>query len=225
MEHELVAEGIMKQYGVRQVLTDCYVTCRTGEVVGLLGRNGCGKSTMLEIIYGVRDAEQAQVRVDGRLYNSPFREKDLLAFLPQGNFIPNGLTISDLVKIFKLEKDQVDKLLSYPRIKELLNLRIGSMSVGQSKYAGLMLLLHTNAKFILMDEPFSGLDPLIAEEVIGILRRYKNKGIILTDHNYRHVLNCCTRFMVLHEGAIHQVKDPQEDLIRFNYLPPGAFDQ
>ncbi|RFS26975.1 ATP-binding cassette domain-containing protein [Chitinophaga silvatica] len=221
MVHQLVADGIVKSWDLRQLLTDCYMTCSTGEIVGLLGRNGCGKSTMLQIVFGTLESEQCRVKVDGQLYRKPYKARDLIAYLPQGNFVPRHLKVADLVKLFPVSAVNAAKFLSNPRISQIQDLRISELSGGQERFVEIMLILHSSAKFILLDEPFNALDPIIKEEVIAIIRSHTHQGIILTDHDYTNVLAVSTRIMLLNEGALKQIQDLKE-LEWYKYLPENT---
>ena len=214
----LEVDGIELTFGRRTILQDVYLRCETGAATGLIGRNGSGKSCLLKIIFGSLRGSFHSVRVDGRYVVRAHEESDLLAFLPQNGFAMNYLTGTGLASIFRLNSDAIDYLRSIDSVDRHFDQKIGELSAGLKKLIEVLIVLHMPRKFILLDEPFSFLSPILVEEVIrAIGRQAGHKGILLTDHLYRHVLEVCDRHYLLTNGNLRTVTDLAE-LKRYGYL-------
>src|SRR5690606_9764572 len=100
MTHVLEVDSLIKSFGFKHLLTDIYLKCTTDEVLGILGRNGTGKSTLLQIIFGSMEAESKSIRIDGQFYANPYTEGDKIGYLPQSDFLPNDDTVTSVVKRF-----------------------------------------------------------------------------------------------------------------------------
>jgi lipopolysaccharide export system ATP-binding protein len=217
MYNLLEVDSVMQSYGNRQVLTDIYLKCGTGDIVGILGRNGCGKSTLLKIIFGAVNSGNKFVRINGNVYQTPFKAADLIGYLPQHTFLLPHLTIRKITELY-LNKSQVEPFLNDPVIGNLQNNKINSLSGGELRYFEIKLMLNSNYQFIMLDEPFNGVAPILVERLKEMITEHaKTKGIILTDHDYNNVLDVANRYCLIHDGAIKHINDRQ-DLVRWGYL-------
>ncbi len=217
MSSLLEIDSVIKSYATRQVLTDIWLSCLTGDIIGILGRNGCGKSTLLKILFGSLEAERKFIRIDGKVRDCPFETPGLISFLPQDNFLPKYLKISKIITLF-LGKDKVNDFLNDPLLESLSGHRISDLSAGELRYFEIKLLLLSNSKFVILDEPFTGLSPLLIDRIKEmIISASLNKGIILTDHDYRNVLELANRYCILFDGGIRQI-NTKEDLVKWGYL-------
>lgn len=215
MLHILEVDSVQKYFGERSILTDVYLQCRTGEIIGLLGRNGCGKSTLMQIIFGTLDAQKF-IRIDGTIYEEPYKTKDLIAYLPQHDFIPKYLSVKKAAHLYLGKK--TEHFLDDAVLKPLSNHKIGALSGGEIRYLEVKLLLNTPSRFILLDEPFSGVSPVMVEQIQKlILEKSPEKGIILSDHDYRNVLKITSRCCLIHQGSIKAIAG-KEDLVRWGYI-------
>lgn len=213
----LFVDSVTKSYDNRVILSDVFLSCEIGEIKGLIGRNGCGKSTLLKIIFGVEKAEYKFVKVDGKLIKNTADSKGLISYLPQNHFLPNGIKIISIINLF-LEKRHAEKLLLNAFVNPLLNKTSQELSGGQRRIVEILLLIHTNAKFILLDEPFNGLSPILKEYVLECLLEVKtDKGIIITDHDYENVLKLADTISFLKEGYLRDIKDKSQ-LIALGYF-------
>lgn len=216
MLHILEVDSVQKYFGERSILTDVYLQCRTGEIIGLLGRNGCGKSTLMQIIFGTLDSQKF-IRIDGKIYEEPYKTKDLIAYLPQHDFIPKHLNVKKAAHLY-LGKEKVEHFFDDAVLKPLSNHKIGALSGGEIRYLEVKLLLNTPSRFILLDEPFSGVSPVMVEQIQKlILEKSSEKGIILSDHDYRNVLKITSRCCLIHQGSIKAITG-KEDLLRWGYI-------
>ena len=209
-------------FGHRRILSDIYLRCETGDIIGLLGRNGSGKSTLLKILFGSLNCYHKFIRIDGVIYNKPYTSPGVISYLPQDSFLLPHLKVEQVVKLYL--KQQGTEFLDDEFLQKLSGNKIGSLSGGELRYLEIKLLLHLPSKFILMDEPFNGVSPLMIDHTKEMIRRYSaTKGIILTDHDYRNVLNVATKQYLLRDGAITPVND-RNDLVKWQYLPENSID-
>jgi len=222
MHSKLEIDSIAKSFGERRVLTDIYLNCETGDIIGLLGRNGSGKSTLLKIIFGTIKSDHKFVNVDGVIYNNAFKFPDVMSYLPQDSFLLAQLTVKQAVKLYL--QTRPDAFLEDDLLYKLTNNKINSLSGGELRYLEIKLLLHLPSKFILMDEPFNGIAPVMVEKLIIMIKGYSaTKGIILTDHDYINVMNVATKHCLLHDGSIKEIKS-REDLIKWQYLTVNSLE-
>jgi len=222
MHSILEIDSVTKSFGGSPVLTDIYLKCETGDIVGLLGRNGSGKSTLLKIIFGTMKSDNKFIKVDGAIYNDAYKFPDVMSYLPQDSFLLAHLTVKQAVKLY-LQK-RPDAFLEDNLLYTLTNNKINSLSGGELRYLEIKLLLHLPSKFILMDEPFNGVAPVMVDVLKDMIKKYSaTKGIILTDHDYINVMNVATKHYLLHEGSIKGVKS-REDLIKWNYLTKNSLE-
>ena len=220
-KHKLEADSILFNIGYRQLLADIYLTCQTGEIVGLLGRNGCGKTTLLKIIFGTKIPDHKHIRIDGEVCQAPFRQKGLLAYLPQHDFLPKNIPLKKIINLYHDNPLQQELIKQDKRVQIHLNKFADELSKGERRYFELMLLLHLDVKFLLLDEPFSGVEPLYVEYIEELLQRHlPNKGFIITDHDYRTVLRTSSRIILLTNGSCKHIKS-QEELMEWGYIPEG----
>jgi ABC-type multidrug transport system ATPase subunit len=204
--HKLEIDSVLLNYGAHVVLTDVYLKCETGRITGLLGRNGTGKSSLLEVIYGSRMAKQKFVRFDSIPVKTPFQVPDLMCMLPQFNFIPLGFNIKRVLKDFKLDFAPLIKQL--PELERHYRSSIKTLSGGEKRLLELYIVLYSNSKFALLDEPFSQLSPVLVERVKEmILGQKTEKGILITDHMYRDIIEISDDLYLSSGGKIHLVKD------------------
>src|SRR5690554_3423483 len=152
---ELQVDSVTKTFGLRTILSDVYLSCKTGEVVGLFGRNGSGKTTLLKIIFGLERANTKFIRVNRKKLNNIYECRKKINYLPQSNFLPNNTKIEQLIKLF-LPKRRQELLFKNEHIKPLLDKKNQDLSTGEKRVVEILLLIHSDADFILLDEPFNG---------------------------------------------------------------------
>ena len=218
MSNLLEVDSIRKEFGTKRVLTDIAFHCKPGEIIGLLGRNGSGKSTLLKIIFGTLSAEYKFIRINNEILNQPFKTKNQLAYLYQDNFLPKNITVKQVVKIFSDEIDHKG-FLDDDVLAKVSGTKIRNLSGGESRYLEVKLMLNIDTLFVLLDEPFNGISPLHIELVKNMIREKSlKKGIILTDHDYRNVLDIANRYYLLFDGGLKPIRTRQ-DLIDWGYVP------
>lgn len=220
---KLEVEGIIYGFGVRNLLTDVYLKCEVGEIVGVLGRNGSGKSSLLKIIFGTLNAENKMIRVNNKIVNSAFSQIDLISYLPQSNFIPKTLTLRTIIAKYIPLQEKRDKIINDPHVENHLDKRVSNLSGGELRYFQILLLLNLESTFVLLDEPFSAIEPLYKEKIKDLIRNYKKvKGFIVTDHDYHNVLDLCGSIKLIVNGVFKHIKSVDE-LESWGYVPKGTF--
>ena len=219
----LKAQGLMKRYRKRTVVSDVSLAVESGEVVGLLGPNGAGKTTCFYMILGLVPIDQGTVTLDGiDLTHLPiFRRSRLgLSYLPQEASIFRKLTVAQNIQAV-LELQGVDPEDIQPRLESLLDdLHIGhlraspalSLSGGERRRVEIARALATRPRFILLDEPFAGVDPIAVLDIQQIIRFLKERGIgvLITDHNVRETLGICDHAYIINQGSVLAFGKPQE---------------
>ncbi|MCI1186850.1 ATP-binding cassette domain-containing protein [Hymenobacter sp. DH14] len=214
----LEADGIRIEFGGRQVLGSIYLRVQTGQIVGLLGRNGSGKSVLLQTIFGARAVADASVRVNGRRVVPAFREPGLLNYLPQEPLLPPSLTLARAAAL--LGVDIKAATARFPELRPQFGQTLGELSGGSARLVQALLLLHADTAFSLFDEPFSGVMPVHVETLAEEMQRVKaRKGLLITDHRYAEVLPICDVVYLLHQGRLLKLEgDVREQLRDYGYL-------
>lgn len=211
----LYIDSVAHRYRGNNVLSNVYLTCNVGEIVGLLGRNGSGKSTLLKIIFGSIKPDYMYMKIDDQQITRAYVTGQV-AYLPQDFFIPPHFKIKQLVGIYT-DKYRSD-LLALDIISRNLNTVMRELSGGQRRLVEFLLILYSDSNFILLDEPFTQLAPIIIEEMQKQLMKIKPyKGIILTDHYYQHILDTSDRIVLLHNGCDYKINSI-EDLQLHKYI-------
>ena len=226
---QLQANHLQKFYGSREVVKDVSLTVRKGEVVGLLGPNGAGKTTSFYMIVGLVRASSGHISIDDQpLEHMPIhrRARMGLSYLPQEASIFRKLNVEDNVRaVLELQEDELGKPLSEAaietRLTELLqDLRVEhlrassamSLSGGERRRVEIARALATQPRFILLDEPFAGIDPIAVIEIQRIISFLKSHGIgvLITDHNVRETLGICDHAYIISEGRVLAQGTPAE---------------
>ncbi|MDO7853748.1 ATP-binding cassette domain-containing protein [Hymenobacter convexus] len=214
----LEADGIRIVFGERQVLGSIYMQVQTGQIVGLLGRNGSGKSVLLQTIFGSRAVADASVRVNGRRVVPAFRERGLLNYLPQEPLLPPSLSLARAARLLGVDIEEATAC--FPELRPQFDKRIGELSGGSARLVQTLLLLHADTAFSLFDEPFSGVMPVHVETLAEEMQRLRHrKGLLITDHRYAEVLPICDVVYLLHQGRLLRLNgDVREQLRDYGYL-------
>lgn len=216
MKDVLEFDSIELSYGERRILFGAYMKCEVGEIVGVLGRNGSGKSSLFKVVCGSVKAQHRSVRLNGVALPADFIRRRLISYLPQDNLIPNHVTIAKAIDLFGIGKSAIVR--HFPELERQLTCKPEELSGGYRRVIELMLILHSPAKFCLLDEPFSGVMPVHIESICrAMAEAASTRGIILTDHLYRNVQSAAHRLYVLANGTAYPVRN-ENDLIARGYL-------
>jgi lipopolysaccharide export system ATP-binding protein len=212
----LVARALQKSYRSRMVVRDLSLDIHTGEVVGLLGPNGAGKTTAFYMIVGLVPADGGSIRLDEQDLTSMSidqRARLGIGYLPQESSVFRRLSVADNIMAILELRAELDRAGREQRLEELLGeLRIGhvrgtrglSLSGGERRRVEIARALAAEPRFILLDEPFAGVDPLSVLDIQRIIRELAARGIgvLVTDHNVRETLGVCARAYIVDRGII-----------------------
>ncbi len=200
-------------------MKDVSFTLERGELLGLFGRNGSGKSTLLKLLFGTLKADELTLSIrDTPVKPSEVIPKQLISYLPQHPFLPKQLKVRDIIPLFHAAEAKQDAIFYDPHIATMTHKQTGALSLGELKYFEVVLLSHLPHPFLMLDEPFSMLEPLHKEKLKEFLVNLKtHKGILVTDHYYHDVLEISDKNIVLKEGVAHEAKT-ETDLRKFEYL-------
>jgi lipopolysaccharide export system ATP-binding protein len=220
---ELRAENLKKRYRSRVVVKDVSLEVRSGEVIGLLGPNGAGKTTCFYMMVGLIPADAGEIYLDGtKLTHLPIHRRSRLglSYLPQEASIFRRLSVADNVRaVLELHTDdpdqiniRLDDLLRELHISHLGNNPAISLSGGERRRVEIARALASNPRFILLDEPFAGVDPIAVLDIQKIIGFLKDRGIgvLITDHNVRETLGICDRAYIINEGTVLAYGKPDE---------------
>lgn len=213
-KHILEIDSAELAFGGRSILSGVYLLAETGCVTAVLGRNGCGKSCLMKILSGALKAGFCSMRIDGK-WHGRFTEKEV-RYLPQHAFIPEWLRLERVLRDFGLSREELERW--FPLFVPLRGSRIGELSGGEQRILECFVILRSRTQFILLDEPFSQIAPLHVETLQTLIRQEKMaKGILLTDHMYRHVTGIADRLYVMADGQAYPCAN-DEELVRRGYL-------
>lgn len=215
----LEVDSVRLNFGDRALLHGAYLRINQGELVGLLGRNGTGKSTLLSIIYGIQTAQDACIRLNGTYVTKLYRLHGQVGYLPQQSFVPPFLRVS---QAFSLYKTDVSAIRPYfPDVDNWLPYRFGELSPGKRRMLETLIVTGSPASFLLLDEPFHSLSPLEVEALATWLVACKRtKGLLITDHAYRAVLDLSDRvYLLTGQGQTKLLQEPLTQLRQLGYLP------
>ncbi len=227
---ELHAIGLKKKYGSRTVVQDASLSLKSGEVVGLLGPNGAGKTTSFYMIVGLIAADGGEISIDGQnITHLPIHRRARLGlgYLPQEASIFRRLTVSQNIQaVLELQgrsenglrnrmediQNRLEQLLEDLHISHIRDNPAISLSGGERRRVEIARALATDPRFILLDEPFAGVDPIAVLDIQKIIRFLKERGIgvLITDHNVRETLGICDRAYIINAGSVMAEGKPDE---------------
>jgi len=222
----LCAQNLIKQYGDRNVVDGVSLNVSSGEIIGLLGPNGAGKTTSFYMIVGLVSADKGEILIDGKaITDMPMhaRAQSGIGYLPQEPSIFRKLSVEDNLRaVLQLRKDLtagqqellIDELLQEFGLTHLRNQIAMGLSGGERRRVEIARALATSPQFILLDEPFAGVDPLSVIEIQKIIQHLKERGIgiLITEHNVRETLGACDRAYILNDGRVIAEGLPEEIL-------------
>jgi lipopolysaccharide export system ATP-binding protein len=225
----LEASGLQKRYGARTVVRNVHLAVGAGEVVGLLGPNGAGKTTTFYMMVGLVRADAGEIRIDGaEVQQRPIHQRSRLglSYLPQEASIFRKLTVEENIRaVLELQLGPDGKALKAAQIQGLLDGLLDDLSItklraspalalsgGERRRVEIARALATQPRFILLDEPFAGVDPIAVIEIQRIIGFLKARGIgvLITDHNVRETLGICDRAYIISEGEVLAEGTPNE---------------
>ncbi|EGT77320.1 LPS export ABC transporter ATP-binding protein [Haemophilus haemolyticus] len=220
----LTAENLAKSYKSRKVVSDVSLTVNSNEIVGLLGPNGAGKTTTFYMVVGLVRQDQGKIIIDGEdisLLPMHNRAQRGIGYLPQEVSIFRRLTVyENLMAVLEIRKDltsqqrreKADELIEEFNIGHIRDSLGQSLSGGERRRVEIARALAANPKFILLDEPFAGVDPISVSDIKKIITDLRNRGlgVLITDHNVRETLDVCERAYIVGEGKIIATGTPEQ---------------
>lgn len=220
----LTAENLAKSYKSRKVVSDVSLTVNSNEIVGLLGPNGAGKTTTFYMVVGLVRQDQGKIIIDGEdisLLPMHNRAQRGIGYLPQEASIFRRLTVyENLMAVLEIRKDlttqqrreKADELIEEFNIGHIRDSLGQSLSGGERRRVEIARALSANPKFILLDEPFAGVDPISVSDIKKIITDLRNRGlgVLITDHNVRETLDVCERAYIVGEGKIIATGTPEQ---------------
>jgi len=229
LDTRLEAQGLRKTYGARTVVKNVHLAVASGEVVGLLGPNGAGKTTTFYMVVGLVRADAGEIRIDNKpVQRLPIHQRSRLglSYLPQEASIFRKLSVEENIRaVLELQfgadgrplppktiHELLDSLLDDLGIEKLRASPAPALSGGERRRVEIARALATQPRFILLDEPFAGVDPIAVIEIQRIISFLKARGIgvLITDHNVRETLGICDRAYIINDGSVLAYGKPEE---------------
>ena len=221
--HRLAPQSLSKSYDGHKVVDDVSMEVKSGEVVGLLGPNGAGKTSTFFMVLGLLQPDGGKIFLDGddiSLLPIYRRARLGLQYLPQEPSVFRKLTVAENIMAIletlepdlKVRQSRLEKLLADLRISHLAHQKASALSGGERRRVEITRALVTAPHFIILDEPFAGIDPLAVTDIQNIIRDLKdrNLGVLISDHNVREALGVCDRAYILNEGVILEEGTPDK---------------
>lgn len=221
MNSILELDGVILEYNGKKILQDVYIKSEVGKTTGLLGRNGTGKTSIMNIIYGNIFINNSSVRINKVVLPKSYRQPERIRYLPQFNYTPKGFKVKNIFKDYDL--DFSDFATFFPDLKKFYNSKIATLSSGEIRIIETYSILASKSLFCILDEPFSSIMPIHIDSIKMLINREKkHKGIILSDHLYEHILDTCDDLYVINNGKVHLTND-HKDIEKLKYVKPNNY--
>ncbi|GAB5565931.1 MAG: ATP-binding cassette domain-containing protein [Winogradskyella sp.] len=203
-----------------RILHGIYLKGETGKVTSILGQNGCGKSSLMNIAFGNLQPKYKLVRINNTPILKPLYKTGLVKFLPQYNFIPKSMKLSYAFNLFKI--DWNDFIMNFEPFENYKNSRLKELSGGERRIVETYIILKSESKIVFLDEPFSHIAPLHIEKIKQLIILEKaHKIMIISDHMYKHVIDCSDDIYLLKNGTTKKIGNLSE-LEDYKYLSEGT---
>jgi len=205
----LEIDNIELSFNNRKILYGVYFKAETGEITGILGRNGCGKTSLLRILFGSLNPKYGNIRIDGIHQNRKLYLTDYAAYLPQHQLLPDNLKLAEAFRFFNVDWQKFITAFASFGIYE--KTYVEKLSSGELRLAETYLILNSDKPIILLDEPFSFIAPIYVEKIKAILQLKKQKSsIVITDHFYRDILDVSDTIFFLKDGYSKLISSKQD---------------
>lgn len=217
--HQLKITGLNKSYGKKTILKNVNLDCSVGEIIGIFGRNGSGKSTLLKLIFGTIKADSISIKINSEIIpQTAVIASKKIGYLPQDTFLPKEWKVQEIIPFFFPNGEDQDKIFYSKNVSNFEKTKVGNLSLGQLRYLELLIIGNLKHEFIMLDEPFSMIEPIYKEVIKSLLLELKKtKGIILTDHYYNDVLEITDKNFIIKDTEKIEIVD-KNDLIKYDYL-------
>lgn len=219
----LMADSLYHDYGRENILSGIYLKLGRGEITGILGRNGCGKTTLFRVLMGITQAKGGIVKVDN-VYIPAGKRRQYLALLPQVSCLPKYLKVKEVIRLFRSRRPdnrpEIAAVRNDERIHPLLEQRCRTLSGGEKRYLELLLVLSLKKPFVLLDEPYSELEPLYVTLVNEKIRAAASAtGFLVTDHRHHDLRRVVNSLYVMTGNTLHESTNTDQELQNRGYLP------
>ncbi len=216
MNHHIKIDSVFLQFQEKKVLRGASLSVAKNQVIGILGRNGCGKSCFLKVITGQLQPDFKYISHNDVQMKNLYKKKGLINYLPQHDFHPKSLTISTLLSYYGIKKESFAS--TYPSLKDKLNRRFSSLSGGERRIIEVLLVLESPSQYSILDEPFTHVMPIQTDIIKASIQRIKQrKGILITDHQYTNVLDVSDEIFLLKDGTMQAINN-ESDLREKGYI-------
>nr|WP_297786184.1 ATP-binding cassette domain-containing protein [uncultured Allomuricauda sp.] len=219
----LEIDNIELSFDGKTILRGVYLKAEKGKVTGILGRNGSGKTSLLNILFGNLQPKYKSIRIDGKLIKAPLFRTNQAAYLPQHRLLTRNMKVGNSLKLFNIDWDTF--VNDFEHFKTLKNQYTSNLSGGELRLLETYLILNSDKNIILLDEPFSNLAPLYVSKIRDIIEHKKlNKIILLTDHLYEEIVSLSNNLFFLKNGCsklIHHMEDLESE----GYLPVNSLQK
>lgn len=216
MMNVLEVDNIEVVFGKTSVLNAVYFKAEKGKVTGILGGNGCGKTSLLRTIFGEFSPKSKLIRIDSKPVLKPLYKKHFIQYLPQFEFIPKGFSLKKVFYFYNLNFQEFSTF--FPEFSTFKNMKFFQLSGGEKRLIEVYITLKSKSEIVLLDEPFSYLSPIYNEVLKKlIIKEKKDKIIVITDHMYENILDISDDVYLLKDGWGKQLKS-HEELVHHNYI-------
>lgn len=217
MKFEL--DNVELYFKTMRILNGIYLKAETGKVTAILGRNGCGKSSLLNIAFGNLKPKYKLIRIDHKPILKPLYKTGYVKYLPQYNFIPNGMKLSFIFSIYNLNWDEFTE--KFEALSKYKVSKFRALSGGERRLIETYVILKTKSDIVILDEPFSHLAPIHIEYIKQLIsEEKKQKAIIISDHMYSHIIDSSDDIYLLQNGTTKKI-DKLTELEDYNYISEG----
>lgn len=221
MGKQIVIRSVTHSFGNKKILDEVSLECNTGEVIGIFGRNGAGKSTLFNIVFGTLKANQIEIYLDGQLFLPHKMLGKAIGYHTQHIMLPRFTKARDIISMY-LPLQKQDSVFFAKGVHEMMEKRINELSLGQQRYLQFLLILNLEHPFVILDEPFSMVEPLYRDLIKEEMVAHKaEKGFLISDHYYRDVLDVADSSYLLKDGKLTTIQKHKE-LIELGYLSAQA---
>jgi ABC-type multidrug transport system ATPase subunit len=206
---------VQLSFGEKVILQGIYLKLRLGHVVGLFGRNGSGKSSLMKIMFGSLTPSYCSLRLNGKFLTSSYSHK-VIGYLPQGKLIPGRVKIGTAAELFRASQGEIEEMI--PELRGKWHLVPGELSGGVLRFLEAILILKSPQPFCMLDEPFTGLMPLHIDTLLSVIQSAREKkGLLISDHLYKHVTRIADHSYLLRDGRSYKING-LADLVDRGYL-------
>lgn len=213
----LEADGITLNFDKRSILSSVYIKCETGRITGLLGRNGEGKSCLMNIIYGRLQPQSKSVRINGISVFQAWKDPRLIRYAPQFNFIPGPFSVKRAFSDFNVDFHEFCS--HFEEFDLFYETSMKNLSGGYRRLVEIYVIMRSDAAFVMLDEPFSHIMPLHIEKLRALLAEEKKyKGILISDHLYEHIIEISDPLFLLSRGNTYPIS-AHSQLETLGYVP------